>query len=98
MCLEVCSSSASCQGPARTVRPSCLHASAVMEVIIYQRDFFFHFNCNSFLAVSGPYANVAMENGRMHREISSDEATQPHARLETPFYGQRHDHLQGSRL
>jgi len=59
------------------------------------RGNFFNLNCSSFLTVSDLYANVAMQNGWMHREPFSDEATQPHAWLETPFYGQRHNHLLG---
>lgn len=85
--VETCSASAAWQGTGSPVRPSCLHASPFMEVILYQKEGFFSFKWEFFLKYVRSHANVSLENGWMHREPSSYEVTQPPARLETPFYG-----------
>lgn len=71
---------------------TCLHASPFMEMALYQRKVF-SLKCQLFLNRVRSHANVSIENGQMHREPFSYEATQPPARLESPFYGYRHDHL-----
>lgn len=50
--VETCSASAAWQGTGSPVRPSCLHASPFMEVILYQKEGFFHLNGSSFLSMS----------------------------------------------